>query len=275
MNKIRAIKENIIQINAIVEKNVKLNIRFKLPLILSFIRPLISLIIPIIIMGQLFTFTTNTNFGPWDETNYVVFQLVAWHLGVTYSVMNAFPAKLKIEKFWQTLPALLIAPFKRINLLIGIFISYFIMNSISFIIFFVICYIFYPISFLTVISILFIYFLIAVLFSGIGLFFGVLAISKENFVSIFQLGMSFIFSFSCISLPFQFFPNYFQNIALLNPLYYIIDLCRLVWIENNIFYSIIAHPINILVLIFFVCTIPITGYYLFELIFKKYGIVGY
>lgn len=262
-----------IQVNAIVVKNVKLNTRFKIPLILSFVGPLVSIFLPLIVFGQIFSFSTN--FGPWNRTNFMVFTFIAWHLSIATSVMNAFPSQLRTEKYWQTLPALLIAPFKRINLLIGIFITYFITSSISFTLFFVLCYIFYPISFLTVIFIIFLYFLIALIFSGVGLFLGVLSISRENLLPLFKYFINVIWMFSCIGLPFQFFPEFYQNIVLFNPLFYIIDFCRLVWIENNIIYSIITHPFNLLLLVSLLCTLPFMGYYLFEYIFKKYGIVGY
>lgn len=224
-------------------------------------------------MGQLFTFSEA--FGPWNETNFFVYQLVAYQLASVFGIMHTYGAQLRQEKFWQTLPAQIIAPFKRVYLLIGIYISYLTAYSVSFTLFFVICYIFYPISIFTIFSMLFVYGCISLIFTGIGLIIGIGAISKENFVPILNFGMGILFAFSCFSLPFDFFPEYIQNFIDLNPLYYIIDFARLVWIENNFIYSILTHPFHFLLLLSGAIFLPIFGLLVFNYIFKKYGIVGY
>ena len=267
------IKDNGNQILAIAEKNLKLSLRFKAPLVLRFFLPIFTILMPLIIMGQLFSF--REEFGPWNETNYFVFQFVASQLYIIFNMRNAFAGSLRTEKFWFTLQALIIAPFNRVNLLLGYFLTYLLLSSPGLIIFFVACYIIYPISLLTVIAMLFIYLLSAFAFSGIGLILAIFAISKENIVPFLGFGLQLFFLFSTLNLPFEFFPSYIQNIIDLNPLYYIVNFTRLVWIEDNFFYSVSSHFISFMILIISSISLPIIGLKVFNYIFDRYGIVGY
>lgn len=273
MSIFKNIKDNLSQILAITEKNIKLQLRYKTNLIFRFINPLISIILPIVILGQIFTF--NEAFGPWDASNFLVYQLTTYQILLLYRVTNQFPSDLRAEKMWETLPGLIIAPFKRINLLIGIFFSYLTVVIIPIVIFFVICYIYYPISFLTVLSIVFLFFLMSSFFSGIGLIYGILAISKENYINFFNLLMNIILMFSCITLPFEFFPGYFQQFINLNPLYYVFNIVRMTWIENNIILSFSTQLLSFLIIIILGIISPVLGLFIFNFIYKKYGIAGY
>ncbi len=248
--------------------------RVKSAVVLRYITPLVSVIMPLIIMGQLFTFAES--FGPWDSTNFFIYQLIAYQLVVVYAVTNAYSSQLASEKVWLTLPALIIAPFRQVYLMIGIYFSFLTVIAFPFIIFFILALIYLPITILTIFAMLFVFFCLSLIFSGIGLFLGVGAISKENIVPYIRWGLSIAFSFSAITLPFEFFPEgIVQNIIRLNPLYYIIDIARLVWIENNFIYSITHHPFHLFVLLSLTILLPILGYKFYDYIFKKYGIVGY
>ena len=267
------IKNNLLQIIAIAEKNIKLGSRYKLNLILSFITPLINIILPLIVFGQIFTF--REDFGPWNENNYVIYQIVTYQIILLYGFIFRFPGELKTEKMWKTLPALIIAPFNRINLLFGIFLSHIIVISIPFTAFFIFCYIIYPISIITILFVFFIFILMALFFGGLGLIFGVFAIAKENFLTIMHFGLSFAIMFSCLTLPFEFFPGYFQNLANLNPLYYIFNFVRLAWIEDNLIFTITMHSFSFFIVTSFAVITPLFGLYFFNFIYKKYGIAGY
>jgi len=190
-------------------------------------------------------------------------------------VIQEFPIQLRIEKFWKTLPIIIIAPFNRFNLLLGIFFSQIILISVPFIIFSIICYIYYPISFLTIILIIIIFFLIALIFSGIGLLIGIFAISNENVWKALSFIVSLIFWVSCVTYPFNIFPEFIQQIINLNPLYYIFDLLRLTWIYNDVLLTITLLSLNFIILIACSIIIPCLGVIIFNLIYKKYGIVGY
>jgi len=267
------IKHNINQVIAVAEKDIKLKIRFKFLLIISYISPIITILMPLIIFQTLFDF--KESFGPWNADNYAVFVLNTYNISLLTQIINSFPNQLRREKFWKTLPALIIAPFNRFDLLLGILLTNFILIALPFIIFFILIFIIYPISLWTILFILFIYLLIALIFSGIGLLLGVFAISKENLWMIFSFLLNLIFWASCLTYPFDLFPEVFQNIIILNPLYYIFTFLRMAWINNNVLFTIMNYFPHFLIILIASTTLPITAVYLFNKIYSRYGIVGY
>jgi len=271
--KIEGFKDNLIQIVAITEKDLQLAFRYKYNIIFGYITPIISILIPLIILDQFFSY--NLYFGNWTRETLYIYQFIAYNIFLLRRIIEQFPGHLFEEKFWKTLPALIIAPFNRINLLMGIFITNIILISIPFIIIIIISYILYPVSFLTIFITIIIYFLIALIFSGIGLILGIFAISNENILTFLSFSLALIFWASCITFPFEIFPSFIQFFINFNPLYYIFDLLRIIWIENNVFYTFMVHKYHFLIL--FCCSFifPFIGIYTFNYIFKKYGIVGY
>jgi len=269
----KTIKRGIPKVLAITEKNLKLNMRVKYNLIISFILPVIGLIMPIILMDKFFTF--NDNFGPWTRDNFLVYQFIALNIMLLQRIIIALPKNLINEKYWQTLPALIIAPFNRMSLLFGNILAFLGIISVPFTIFFILCYLYYPISILTILFVIAIYILIVLVFSGIGLFIGIFAISKENFTNLFSFLINFLFIVSCISYPYEIFPETVQEVISLNPLYYMFDILRLAWLEDNFIITITSHPFHFIILIICAFTVPFSGVIIFNKIYKKYGIVGY
>lgn len=267
------VKKSIYKILAITEKNLKLDMRAKYNLIIALIFPIIGLIMPIILMDKFFTF--NDNFGPWTKDNYLVYQFIALNILLLQRIIISLPNSLMNEKYWQTLPALIIAPFNRVYLLFGNILSFLAVISIPFTVFFVICYLYYPISILTLLFVIGIYILIILVFSGLGLFIGIFIISKENLAGFFSFIVSFFFLFSCISYPYELFPKLIQDIVNLNPLYHMFKILRLVWVEDDIFLTIASHPLEFSILIISAIIFPFLGVTIFNKVYKKYGIVGY
>ena len=267
------IKLQFFQIFAITEKNLNLRLRFKFQIIISLIRPIISIAMPLIVLGRFFDL--NTEFGPWNESNYMVFQFLAYQIFLIWSLLNEFPTQMVREKYWKTIKALIIAPFNRYNLLFGIFLSHMILISIPLCVFFILSYIIFPISFITVLSVITLLFLLALIFSGIGLFLGVFAISKENLWKILGFAFSIVMWLSCITYPYDIFPELVQQVINLNPFYYLFDILRNTWIEDNIILSILTHPFNFLVLICLATVLPIISVYVFNTVYKKFGVEGY
>ena len=269
LSKIKAIskvgiRKNITQILALTEKNVKLSLRFKINFIIGLITPVITIAMPLIIMNRFF-----------PGINLIVYQFIAYQVFLMRGIINEFPTQLRTEKYWKTLPILMIGPFRRINLLFGIFFSRIILIAIPFSILFILTFIQAPIHITTIIFIIAIYFLIAIIFSGIGLLFGIFAVSKENYMRPFLFAFNILFWLSCLTYPYDVFPLEIQNFIDLNPLYYIFDILRLSWLENNVIITITTHPYHFSFLIILVIIIPISGLYVFKIIYKKYGIVGY
>ena len=126
------IKRNIAQIIAITDKNIKINTRYKFNLLISYITPIIGILMPLILMGQIFNLQDNV--GLWTQNNFIIYQFIAYNIALLRKMISETPKIFHQEKYWQTLPALIIAPFNRINLLFGIFISNLILISIPFII---------------------------------------------------------------------------------------------------------------------------------------------
>lgn len=202
-------KDNLAQIAAVSEKEIKLMTRFKVPVILSFILPFINLIMPLIIMGQIFAF--RENFGAWTPENFFVFQVIAYQLTLIFGIRNRFSSQFVTELFWHTLQALIIAPFNRINLLFGVVIMHLLMMAVPFTIFLILGVIIVPISFYTFLFLIATYLLILLIFSGLGIFIGALSISKPNYLNIINFFLGFAFLFSCLSYPFELFPQFIKT----------------------------------------------------------------
>ncbi|MFX0156326.1 MAG: ABC transporter permease [Candidatus Hodarchaeota archaeon] len=273
MSKVKTVKDNISQILALTEKNIKLALRYKLGLILGYINQIIAIFMPLIIMQNIFDFRTTLGF--WSSSNFILYQFIAHNISHMSSITGRFPGQFRAEKFWKTLPALIVGPFNRFNLLFGIFFSHLVMILIPFSIFFIWGIIIEPISIATVLFILALYFLIALIFSGVGLIFGIFAISNENIWQVLSFLLMFVFWFSCISYPFELFPGFIQNIINLNPLYYIFDFLRITWIQNDVLITINSYSFHFLTLIATSIILPFIGVFLFNLVYKKYGITGY
>ncbi|MFX0001776.1 MAG: ABC transporter permease [Candidatus Hermodarchaeota archaeon] len=273
MSKVKTVKDNISQILALTEKNIKLALRYKLGLILGYINQIIAIFMPLIIMQNIFDFRTTLGF--WSSSNFILYQFIAHNISHMSSITGRFPGQFRAEKFWKTLPALIVGPFNRFNLLFGIFFSHLVMILIPFSIFFIWGIIIEPISIATVLFILALYFLIALIFSGVGLIFGIFAISNENIWQVLSFLLMFVFWFSCISYPFELFPGFIQNIINLNPLYYIFDFLRITWIHNDVLITINSYSFHFLTLIATSIILPFIGVFLFNLVYKKYGITGY
>ena len=267
------IKTGITQTLAITEINIKLDLRFKGTLIISYIRPIVTILMPLIIFSRFLEY--NSSIGPWTHSTFLVFLYTAYEISILQTLIARFDGRLREQKYWKTLSALIIAPFNKIILLLGILFSSLIIISVPFIVFFIITYIIFPISLITLIGILTIYFLIALIFSGIGLIIGIYAISNENVWGYLRFGLELVLWASCITYPFQLFPVLFQDIIRLNPFFYFFDVLRMAWLENDLFTTISTHLLSFSVLILASILIPLTSMILFNKVYKKYGIVGY
>ena len=273
MSKLKAAKDNLSQILALTEKNVKLALRYKIGLVLGYINQIIAIFMPLIIMQNIFAF--KPTLGLWTSSNFILYQVIAYNISHISGITGRFPGQFRAEKFWKTLPALIVGPFNRFNLLFGIFFSHMVMIAIPFSIFFIWGLVIEPISITTILFILLLYFLIALIFSGVGLILGIFAISNENIWQVLSFLLMFVFWFSCISYPFELFPEFIQNIINLNPLYYIFDFLRTTWIQDNVLMTIQSFSSNFIILIATSIILPFLGVFSFNLVYKKYGITGY
>ena len=269
----KGIRINLNQILAIAEKNLKVILRFKFTLIMYYVNPLLQILLPLIVMNQFFNL--NVQFGSWTAQTYTLFLFIGYNIILFRKIIGDIPNQLRTELYWNTLDALMVAPFRRENLLFGIILSHLFLISVPFCVFFILSCIFYPISIITMLTIIGLFFASLMIFAGAGLTVGAFYISNENIGRIMMTGIELIFWISCITYPFELFPNIFKGLISINPVYYLIDILRLTWVENDIFITIISHPFHIVNFILFTIIIPFLGVLMFNYIFKKYGFKGY
>ena len=266
-------KHHFSRVFTIAEKNLKLQLRFKLNLVFSIVKPFLTIFLSLVIFSKFLE--VGTRFGRWDDANYYIFLFLAYNIELLRRIIEDFPGSFMNEKYWKTLPALMIAPINKLHLLLGIFFSHLIIIAIPFILIFILAYVVYQISIFTIIMIICLFLLIDIIFSGIGLFLGVFAISREGVWRLLSIGINIIFWFSCVTYPFEMFPNFIQNVILINPFYYIFDILRMTWLDDNILLTISTYPFHFVILIGTAIIIPLIAIYVFKVVYNKFGIVGY
>ena len=261
------------QVSALTEVKLKLRLRYKSWMLNYYLQPMITIIMPLIVMGRFLNLTSRL--GPWNADNYYVFILMAYIIMMIKGIINEFPSRLLEEKYWKTITALILAPFNRFVLLISNVIAHILYILIPISVFFILLFLFYPVSIFTFIFVILLFITITIIFSGIGLLIGVFAISEENIWQFLAFCFDLIFWFSCITYPYELFPEVLQNLINLNPLYYVFDLLRYAWIEDNFFLTINTHFFNFFIMIILAIIIPLFGVIIFNAVYKKYGISGY
>lgn len=271
--KFKLVRRVILKTSAIVEKNIQMKLRYKYRTIFSYVTPIITILIPLIVLDKFFDY--NVEFGPWTSKNFLIFVFIGYNILLMRGMINNIPVNLMTEKYWKTLPALITAPFNRFYLLFAYILSEFIAILIPFSLFLIVLIVLFPLTFLTLVVIILMFLGIAVVFSGIGLLLGVFAISNENLWSLLDFLARMIFWFSCVMYPFYIFPVLVQNIIKLNPIYYIIDLIRWTWLENDIFITVSSHSDHVIMFISLLVIFPIVCVYAFNYIYKRLGISGY
>ena len=274
----KSLRINIRQISALVERNLYLEVRFKLHILFTrYFSPFIQILMPLIIFNVIFTIREDYLFGYWTGQNYILFLFIAFCVQFLRKIVLNFSHLFSREKFWKTLQALMVAPVNRYILLFGFLIAEIILISIPFIFFFIIAYILFQIPLFYLFLVILSFLALAILFGSLGLILGILIITKEGIYSVFNLGLIFLFWLSCMSYPLQIFPEIIQSIILLNPIYYFIDLIRIFWLmglDYNLAITFLT-PTHIIVVVGGTIIMPIISVYFFNTFYDKFGISGY
>lgn len=273
-----SIKRSIRQILAITEKEISLQLRVKANFFSRIFEPVLQLVIFFFLFGFIFTVgSSGSTIGYWNRNNFVLFLILAFCIQFSKSIISKYRITLMVEKYWKTLSAIMIAPVNRFTLLVGTLISELAVISIPLCVLLIIAWIFYPISFFYIFLSLIILFSIFITFSSIGLIIGVLGMSHEEYIPYLQIILRFAFLLSCTNYPKEIFPGIIQDIVLLNPFYYMFDLLRLTWYLGINYEVAISHitPLHIIITMSVSIISPIISLYLFDKIYKKYGITGY
>ena len=268
---------NLIQIYSLTIKDLKLRIRYKLEFIVEFVSPLTAMFFPWIIFNKLFNLESDVFGTYYTKENFLLFLLLSYCVTCLLFLLWNYKDLFYDEKTWKTLNAVIIAPVNKVNILIGYLLSGLISKMLPLMFIIVLCYLLFPIPFLTLILVLIILFCIALTFAGMGFILGVLEIVNEDLSASLAVGISFISIISCLYYPITIFPKEFHYLIKLNPLYYYFDLLRLSWwsginYSDAIKYITINH---ILVVVIFTIFTPIFASYLFIRIYNRYGTSGY
>jgi len=277
MKIVQYLKKNFKQINAIVERELAINIRFKTQLISRFLNPLAQILILFLIFGTFFSATKDYKLGYWNANNYILFLYIAYTSQICLVFIGNYSTILIREKIWKTLQALMVAPIHRFNILLGILSSEWVLISVPFIFFIIIAYILFPITLLNLLLILLIFFCISIFFASLGLAIGVMAMSKEGMNKIANFFLKYLFWLSCITYPIAIFPEMIQVIIKFNPFFYFFDALRLIWLMD-IDYDLAMQyfsVIHIVVIVVFTIIPPIGSIIFFNFFYKKFGISGY
>ncbi len=288
----------------ISEKEFKLKLRFPIYFFTrTLIKPFVS-IIPFVILYAGIFFTQNPNIfsliniylayqyepnsviyyyylyefieanflSSFNQSNYLSWLLIGNVVFVfSRNGFNAFIERFQLEKFWNTIQGIILAPVNRYILLFGFILITLFESLLFFILLIIISYLIVPVSFIQIIFVFLIACLMIIASAGIGLMKGAVFISTESYRAIFELIQFIILFLSCYSIPFEFFPDFLQPIIFLNPFYHGVSLAQNVYFgiySPNIIFSIVYIVIFSIVMVFL-------GVFLFNNIWKKYGIHGY
>ena len=271
------LKLNVKQILAISEKELKLHLRYGFKFALRYITPLVSIFIPYIILAKIFSLSEAFYFDYYTEYNFLLFLLIAYCINYMFGILNLYKETFRREKVWLTLKGLIIAPFNRFNLIVGLLITELIIIIPTITFFIIICYLLFPIPLISLLHFCSIFIAIIIIFMGIGVLIGVIDIVNEDISNLLSYSTKFISWLSCVTYPLKLFPRILQFFIRLNPFYYIFDLLKLSWwagIDPIDAYKYISWQ-HYFVLFTMTIGIPIIALWSFDRIYNRYGITGY
>ncbi|MHA1758480.1 MAG: ABC transporter permease [Promethearchaeota archaeon] len=260
----------IYHIFAFVERDIRFELRFKYNLIINYISPILGIIFPIIILNRFFSY--NVQFGKWTADNFLVYQFIAFEIGLIRGLLGFYTNILRREKMYTTLKLISISPCRNISLILSIYFTHFVFISIPFIAILIICYIYYPIKLITIIIFLLQVFCLSLFFSGIGIILSIISLIYFKYIKLINYLISLFFMFSCITYPFEIFPKVIQVFINLNPFYYIFDLLRMIWIDDDVLFSIKNHFFSFITFSIISVLIFSIGFYIFNKYYRKYGV---
>ncbi|MEM3400081.1 MAG: ABC transporter permease [Candidatus Micrarchaeia archaeon] len=257
---------------AIFEKEIKLDLRYKVSFFLSsIITPILSFAVVFVVYHGFFS-SGGSNVSEVTRGNYTAFLLIG---ALTYTVfntsVNAFHLRFLAEKWWLTINAMMIAPVSRFSIIFGVGAAQMVRSLSGVLLIFLLAYLFHPVSPATVALVTLILFLIACGCLGFGLVRGVFAISNEDalvFFDYFVMGWVFL---SCFHYPKSIIPPILDPLVILNPVYHGVTLMRILWFGGSSPHLFLHW----LAIILFAIISPIVGVIAFNFIWNRMGSEGY
>lgn len=280
----------------IAEKELKLATRFKIPYFTGvLVNPLIR-IFPFLLVYYGFFAGGATNFMGITMGSYVPFLVIGMLVDVFLNMgYSLFVANFGAEKVWHTVEATLLAPISKLSLLIGLWAAKFVSVFPTVLMFFLVAAYYYPTSISTIVFAFVMLICTLSISSSVGLIYGSLTMSNENFGPIFSyMRMGWVF-ISCFYYPVNIllfeFGQYafdFRFLAWLNPVFHSTDLIRTFWLgqldlslalTGNLGLAIGSgwQQIALPLLFVFGCAVilPLISVKIFNILWKRMGIQGY
>ena len=207
---------NIIQIYSLSIKDLKLRVRYKSEFIVEFVSPLTALFFPWIIFNKLFNLEENAFGTYYSKDNFLLFLMLAYCVTSLLFLLWHYKDLFYDEKTWKTLSAIIVAPVRKINILIGYLLSGLISKMLPLLFIIFLCYLLYPIPIFNLFLVILILFCIALTFAGMGFILGVFEVVNEDISASLAVGISFISLVSCLYYPITIFPDEYHFLIKLN-----------------------------------------------------------
>lgn len=254
---------------AIAEKELKLDLRFKLNYLMnSFVLPFRLLFLFFFIYSGFFYFGASQIAGI-TKQNYIEFLVLGSIINVFFEdSFNKIRSRLYGEKFWQTIQGLLIAPINKLKYLIGFGSTAVLELLIIYLPIFIMLYIYKPIKIYYFLLIILTFIILYMGVMGMGLINSALALSKENLQFVVRFFILVWIPLSCFYYPIESLPKIIHPLVIINPIYHGNILIKSMWINGS--YSLGGL---IYIIIFAIISMSF-GIIVFNKILKK-GIEGY
>jgi ABC-2 type transport system permease protein len=255
---------------AYAEKDLHIQLRFKVEFVANTFLPAL---INLGLFGTVFFgfFKSGAPSGSELSSNdFVAFVLLA-ALGTTVfkSAFSAFQNRFASEKYWQTAQSILASPLSTWSLLLGVSAAELVKFSIVSVVFLTLSYIFWPVSILQFVGATLLLGLLYLAVSGFSLLRGALFLANENYdpiINYFMIGTAYV---SCFYYPLTFLPSFLQPLAEVNPLYYIVNSIRSVWLGYPLETGYLAIGVIAGILS------PLAGTVAFRRVWRNQDITGY
>ncbi|MFI5420925.1 MAG: ABC transporter permease [Nitrososphaerales archaeon] len=258
------------QAQAFAERDLRIFFRFKVGAIANVFVPAI---VSIGLFGTVFLGFFNSGFtgaSGLNKENFISFTLLGALVSTLYAqAQGAMSGRFAIEKYWQTIPALLASPLSRWAMLLGVVLSDIAKFSLVAGIFLALAYLFWPVSALVIVTVMVLLVLLYSLISGISLIRGAVFLVNENLDPILNYFLLITGFVSCFYYPVTFLPSFVQWLAYINPIYFVVYLIRASWLGQpfDVSYAFLAIVATIVS-----CSVGVIS---FNKIWRNSDITGY
>lgn len=202
--------------------------------------------------------------------NFVVFTVLGAMLATLFSnSFSAYQNRFQYEKYWQTAYAILASPLSPWAVLLGVGFTQAVQFLIIAIPFVIVAYILSPVGpgalLFTALYLVLLYLMV----SGLSLVRGAIFLVNENLDPVFTYFVVGTGYLSCFYYPASFIPSFFQPLASINPVYFVVNLVRALWL------NLPAAPGYVEVAIAVAVLSPAIGTYFYQKVWRNLDITGY